>query len=42
MAHELTHVLQQRGAPPDGPLSVSQPGDASEREADRAADELAG
>ncbi|HMO00539.1 MAG TPA: DUF4157 domain-containing protein [Miltoncostaeaceae bacterium] len=42
MAHELTHVVQQRGAPADGPLTVSQPGDASEREADRAADELAG
>jgi hypothetical protein len=42
IAHELTHVVQQRGAPTDGPLTVSQPGDASEREADRAADELAG
>jgi len=42
IAHELTHVVQQRGAPVDGPLTVSQPGDASEREADRAADELAG
>jgi hypothetical protein len=42
MAHELTHVVQQRGAPADGPLTVSQPGDASEREADRAADDLAG
>lgn len=42
MAHELAHVVQQRGAPTDGPLTVSQPGDASEREADRAADDLAG
>ena len=41
LAHELTHVVQQRGAPTSGPLSVSQPGDALEREADRAADELA-
>jgi hypothetical protein len=42
LAHELTHVVQQRGAPADGPLTVSEPGDASEREADRAADELTG
>lgn len=42
IAHELTHVVQQRGAPAEGPLTVSQPGDASEREADRAADELSG
>jgi uncharacterized protein DUF4157 len=35
IAHELTHVVQQRGAPADGPLEVSQPGDAMEREADR-------
>ena len=33
-AHELTHVQQQRGAPAVGPLAVSQPGDALEREAD--------
>jgi hypothetical protein len=42
LAHELTHVAQQRGAPEAGGLTVSQPGDALEREADRAADELAG
>ncbi len=42
LAHELTHVAQQRGAPEGGPLRLSQPGDAMEREADRAADELAG
>jgi hypothetical protein len=34
LAHELVHVVQQRGAPPSGPLTVSQPGDALEREAD--------
>jgi hypothetical protein len=42
LAHELTHVVQSRDAPASGPLTVSQPGDALEREADRAADELAG
>ena len=42
LAHELTHVAQQRGASAGGPLTVSQPGDTSEREADRAADELTG
>ena len=42
LAHELSHVVQQRGAPTSGPLVVSQPGDALETEADRAADELAG
>jgi hypothetical protein len=42
LAHELTHVVQQRGAPTGGPLTVSEPGDALEREADRAADELSG
>ena len=34
IAHELAHVVQQRGAAASGPLSVSQPGDAMEREAD--------
>jgi hypothetical protein len=34
IAHELAHVVQQRGAPTTGPLTVSQPGDALEREAD--------
>ena len=34
IAHELAHVVQQRGAPTSGPLTVSQPGDAMEREAD--------
>jgi hypothetical protein len=42
LAHELTHVVQQRGAPSAGPLRVSEPGDALEREADRTAGELAG
>ncbi len=42
LAHELSHVVQQRGAPTSGPLVVSQPGDALETEADEAADELVG
>jgi hypothetical protein len=37
IAHEVTHVVQQRGATVIGPLSVSQPGDASEREAEAVA-----
>ena len=40
IAHELAHVVQQRGASASGPLSVSQPGDALEREADEVADRL--
>jgi hypothetical protein len=40
LAHELTHVVQQRGAPTAGPLAVSQPGDVLEREADMTADAL--
>lgn len=42
LAHELTHVVQQRGAPTSGPLTVSEPGDAFEREADDAANDIAG
>lgn len=42
LAHELSHVVQQRGAPTAGPMTVSQPGDAMEVEADRTAHELAG
>jgi Domain of unknown function (DUF4157) len=42
LAHELTHVVQQRGAPTSGPLVVSQPGEPLEAEADRSADELLG
>jgi hypothetical protein len=38
IAHEL---VQQRGAPSSGPLSVSQPGDALETEADSVADKVA-
>jgi hypothetical protein len=41
IAHELAHVVQQRGAPSSGPLTVSNPGDALETEADRVADEIA-
>jgi Domain of unknown function (DUF4157) len=41
IAHELAHVVQQRGAPTSGPLTVSQPGDALEREADGVADQIA-
>jgi hypothetical protein len=42
VAHEVTHVVQQRGAPLTGPLTVSQPGDAMEREADAFARDVAG
>ena len=41
IAHELAHVVQQRGAPTGGPLTVSQPGDALEREADDVAGKIA-
>ena len=41
IAHELAHVVQQRGAPTSGPLTVSNPGDAMENEADAVADKLA-
>ena len=34
IAHEVAHVAQQRGAPAGGPLTVSVPGDALEREAE--------
>jgi hypothetical protein len=40
IAHELAHVVQQRGAPNSGPLTVSQPGDALENEADTVADHI--
>ena len=40
IAHELAHVVQQRGAPSGGPLTVSNPGDALETEADAVADQL--
>jgi hypothetical protein len=42
LAHELTHVVQQRGAPTSGPMSVSEPGDALELEAEAAAGDIAG
>ncbi len=43
LLHELGHTLQQRGATPptDGPLEVSQPGDAGEHEADSFAESIA-
>jgi hypothetical protein len=41
IAHELAHVVQQRGASASGPLSVTQPGDAMEQEADAVADRIA-
>ena len=34
IAHEVAHVLQQRDMPASGPLALSQPGDAMERQAD--------
>jgi hypothetical protein len=34
LTHELVHVVQQRNAAPGGPLTVSEPGDALEREAE--------
>jgi hypothetical protein len=37
LAHELTHVVQQRGAPVTGEMRVSDPGDAFEREAEQVA-----
>jgi hypothetical protein len=42
LAHELTHVVQQRGAPPAQSLTVSSPDDASERQASAVADHLGG
>jgi hypothetical protein len=40
IAHELAHVVQQRGAASSGPLTVSEPGDALETEADSLADSV--
>jgi hypothetical protein len=40
IAHELAHVVQQRGAPTSGALVVSNPGDTMETEADAVADKL--
>ena len=41
IAHELAHVVQQRGAANSGPLTVSNPGDSLENEADSVADSIA-
>ncbi|MGE0059396.1 MAG: DUF4157 domain-containing protein [Dehalococcoidia bacterium] len=40
LAHELTHVVQQRSAPAQSDLSVSSPSDSSELEASAVADSL--
>ena len=40
IAHELAPVVQQRGAANTGPLTVSNPGDALENEADSVADSI--
>jgi Domain of unknown function (DUF4157) len=42
IAHEVAHVIQQRGAPSAGPLMVSQPGDDLEREAEAVSRDLSG
>ena len=42
LAHELAHVVQQRGAPQSGELLVSEPGDALEHEAERVAQAIVG
>jgi hypothetical protein len=42
IAHEAAHVVQQRDAPALGPLTVSEPGDALEREAEAFAHDLPG
>ena len=40
LAHELTHVVQQRGATPTTEMTVSDPGDASEVEASAVAERV--
>jgi hypothetical protein len=40
LAHELTHVVQQRNAPPAEKLEVSHPEDASEKQASAVADNM--
>lgn len=40
LAHELTHVVQQRGSPTTGPLTVTDSGGALEAEAEATAREL--
>jgi hypothetical protein len=42
ISHEAAHVVQQRGAPLSGPLTVSQPGDPLEREAEAVARDVTG
>jgi Domain of unknown function (DUF4157) len=42
IAHEAAHTIQQRNAPLDGALMVSQPGDALERDAEAAARDALG
>jgi hypothetical protein len=42
LAHELTHVVQQRGGAKGGRLHVTDPGGALESEAETIADELGG
>lgn len=42
LAHELTHVAQQRGAPTSGPMTVSEPGEPLEQEAESVAKGLHG
>jgi hypothetical protein len=42
LAHELTHVVQQRGTPVTGPLTVTDPAGELEAEADATARELGG
>jgi hypothetical protein len=42
ISHEVAHTEQQRGAPSVGPLTVSNPGDALELEADSVARGLLG
>jgi hypothetical protein len=37
LAHELAHVVQQRGTPTSGEMRVSEPGDHLEQQAERAA-----
>jgi hypothetical protein len=41
LAHELTHVVQQRGGVVQGKLTVGRPDDAYEQEADQVADQVA-
>lgn len=42
IAHELAHVVQQRGGPQSGPMRVSEPGEALEADADAAARDVLG